>query len=225
MENGKRLKNRRLLIIGCMIAGLSAGMASSAFAKGNQVFFRGGGAFLSEDRGNQVFTDVNGATGTFNNEDSGFYVGGGVELVLSNNVWGFLPKTSVLGEIGVEYRRFDSNRVVQVAGALASDLTDFPIEKVQLTMLNVSVSPKIKFNEGSRLRPWIIPVGLDFIVISPPSNDTTYLDVGVQFAGGLEYNIYGPFNVGADVRYHLSARHTDTNNDVTTVGVYVGIDF
>ena len=225
MENGKRLKNRRLLIIGCMIAGLLAGMASSAFAKGNQVFFRGGGAFLSEDRGNQIFTDVNGALGTVNNEDSGFYVGGGVELVLSNNVWGFLPKTSVLGEIGVEYRRFDSNRVVQTAGVLASDFANFPIEKVQLTMLNVSVSPKIKFNEGSRLRPWIIPVGLDFIVISPPSNDTTYLDVGVQFAGGLEYNIYGPFNVGADVRYHLSARHTDTNNDVTTVGVYVGIDF
>ena len=217
--------NRRLLIIGCMIAGLLAGMASSAFAKGNQVFFRGGGAFLSEDRGGQIFTDTGGATGTFNNEDSGFYVGGGVELVLSNNVWGFLPKTSVLGEIGVEYRRFDSNRVVQVAGALASDLTNFPIEKVQLTMLNVSVSPKIKFNEGSPLRPWIIPVGLDFIVISPPSNDTTYLDVGVQFAGGLEYNIYGPFNVGADVRYHLSARHTDTNNDVTTVGAYFGIDF
>ena len=224
MENGKRLKNRRLLIIGCMIAGLLAGMASSALAKGNQVFFRGGGAFLSEDRGGQIFTDTRGA-GTFNNEDSGFYVGGGVELVLSNNVWGFLPKTSVLGEIGVEYRRFDSNRVVQTAGVLASDFANFPIEKVQLTMLNVSVSPKIKFNEGSRLRPWIIPVGLDFIVISPPSNDTTYLDVGVQFAGGLEYNIYGPFNVGADVRYHLSARHTDTNNDVTTVGVYVGIDF
>jgi hypothetical protein len=217
--------NRRLLIIGCMIAGLLAGMASSAFAKGNQVFFRGGGAFLTEDRGGQIFTDTGGATGTFNNEDSGFYVGGGVELVLSNNVWGFLPKTSVLGEIGVEYRRFDSNRVVQTAGALASNFANLPIEKVQLTMLNVSVSPKIKFNEGSRLRPWIIPVGLDFIVISPPSNDTTYLDVGVQFAGGLEYNIYGPFNVGADVRYHLSARHTDTNNDVTTVGVYVGIDF
>ena len=225
MENVKLLKtwsNRRFLIIGCMIAGLLAGMASSAFAKGNQVFFRGGGAFLSEDRGGQVFTDTGGATGTFNNEDSGFYVGGGVELVLSNNVWGFLPKTSVLGEIGVEYRRFDSNRVIQATSALLGAAAS---TKVQLTMLNVSVSPKIKFNEGSRLRPWIIPVGLDFIVISPPSNDTTYLDVGVQFAGGLEYNIYGPFNVGADVRYHLSARHTDTNNDVTTVGVYVGIDF
>jgi hypothetical protein len=221
MENVKLLKNRRLLIIGCMIAGLLAGMASSAFAKGNQVFFRGGGAFLSEDRGGQVFTDTGGAD-TFNNEDSGFYVGGGVELVLSNNVWGFLPKTSVLGEIGVEYRRFDSNRVIQATSALLGAPAS---TKVQLTMLNVSVSPKIKFNEGSRLRPWIIPVGLDFIVISPPSNDTTYLDVGVQFAGGLEYNIYGPFNVGADVRYHLSARHTDTNNDVTTVGVYVGIDF
>ena len=222
MENVKLLKNRRLLIIGCIIAGLLAGMASSAFAKGNQVFFRGGGAFLSEDRGGQVFTDTAGATGTFNNEDSGFYVGGGVELVLSNNVWGFLPKTSVLGEIGVEYRRFDSNRVIQATSALLGAPAS---TKVQLTMLNVSVSPKIKFNEGSPLRAWIIPVGLDFIVISPPSDDTTYLDVGVQFAGGLEYNIYGPFNVGADVRYHLSARHTDTNNDVTTVGVYVGIDF
>ena len=144
-------------------------------------------------------------------------------------MWGFLPKTTVLGEIGVEYRRFDSKKVLQPVPAVCA-LAGGPCEintdaKVQLTMLNVSVSPKIKFNEGSRLRPWIIPVGLDFIVISPPSNDTTYLDVGVQFAGGLEYNIYGPFNVGADVRYHLSARHTDTNNDVTTVGVYVGIDF
>ena len=54
-----------------------------------------------------------GLTGTFNNEDSGYYVGGGVELVLSNDVWGFMPKTSVLGEIGVEYRRFDSNKVTQ----------------------------------------------------------------------------------------------------------------
>jgi hypothetical protein len=235
MENGKRLKNRRLLIIGCMIAGLLAGMASSAFAKGNQVFFRGGGAFLSADRGNQVFTDAFGATGTFNNEDSGYYVGGGVELVLSNDVWGFIPKTTVLGEIGVEYRRFDSKKVAQAVPttcALAAGGTPYEgicdanlNAKVQLTMLNVSVSPKIKFNEGSALRPWIIPVGLDFIVISPPSNDTTYLDVGVQFAGGLEYNIYGPFNVGADVRYHLSARHTDTNNDVTTVGAYFGIDF
>ena len=230
MENVKLLKNRRLLIIGCMIAGLLAGMASSAFAKGNQVFFRGGGAFLTENRGDQVFTDAFGLTG-YNNEENGYYVGGGVELVLSNNVWGFLPKTSVLGEIGVEYRRFDSKNVTQAVPAVC-ELSGVACPgqantntKVQLTMLNVSVSPKIKFNEGSRLRPWIIPVGLDFIVISPPSNDTTYLDVGVQFAGGLEYNIYGPFNVGADVRYHLSARHTDTNNDVTTVGVYVGIDF
>ena len=233
MENVKLLKNRRLLIIGCMIAGLLAGMASSAFAKGNQVFFRGGGAFLSEDRGGEIFTDTAGLGG-FNNEDSGFYVGGGVELVLSNNVWGFLPKTSVLGEIGVEYRRFDSKEVLQPTSAICQATTEVVLgnpactagtAKVQLTMLNVSVSPKIKFNEGSPLRLWIIPVGLDFIVISPPSNDTTYLDVGVQFAGGLEYNIYGPFNVGADVRYHLSARHTDTNNDVTTVGAYFGIDF
>ena len=124
MENGKRLKNRRLLIIGCMIAGLLAGMASSAFAKGNQVFFRGGGAFLSENRGGQIFTDTGNVTGAgFNNDENGFYVGGGVELVLSNDVWGFIPKTTVLGEIGVEYRRFDSKEVLQATSAICQGTT------------------------------------------------------------------------------------------------------
>jgi hypothetical protein len=51
-------------------------------------------------------------------------------------------------------------------------------------MLTVDVAPKLKFMEGSKLRPWVIPVGLDFHVISPPSNQTNYLDIGVQFGLG-----------------------------------------
>ena len=78
---------------------------------GNMVFFRGGGAWLTNDRGNEVFTDVFGQNGTTNNGTSGWYVGGGLNLLLSHDFWGFLSNASVLGEIGVEYKRFNSQTV------------------------------------------------------------------------------------------------------------------
>ena len=65
-----------------------------------------------------------------------------------------------------------------------------------LMMLTVSAAPKIKFMEGSKLRPWIIPAGLDINVISPPSDSTNYLDVGVQFAAGLDYEIMPGITIG-----------------------------
>ncbi|TAJ26779.1 MAG: hypothetical protein EPO64_06020 [Nitrospirae bacterium] len=90
-------------------------------------------------------------------------------------------------------------------------------------MLTVDVAPKLKFREGEKLRPWIIPVGLDFHVISPPSNQTNYLDIGTQHGAGIEYNFWGPLNVGLDGRYHLAANMTNTVNSYGTVGAYVGI--
>ena len=92
-------------------------------------------------------------------------------------------------------------------------------------MLTVDVAPKIKFMEGSRLRPWLIPIGLDFHVISPPSNATTVLDIGVQFGAGLEYRLYKAFHLGLDGRFHLASGATDTTNNFGTVGAYVGIAF
>ena len=50
-------------------------------------------------------------------------------------------------------------------------------------MVTIDIAPKLKFMEGGAFRPWLIPVGLDIHVISPPSNQTQYLDVGVQFGG------------------------------------------
>ena len=97
--------------------------------------------------------------------------------------------------------------------------------KVELTMLTVSVSPKLMFMEGSRFRPWIIPAGLDFHVISPPSNDTTVLDVGVQFAAGAQYRVWKAVHLGVDGRFHLAAGETDTTNNFGTVGAYLGIGF
>ena len=81
------------------------------------------------------------------------------------------------------------------------------------------------FMEGSRLRPWIIPVGLDFNVISPPSSETTYLDIGAQFGVGAHYRLWKAFHLGVDARYHLAAGWTDTDNSFGTVGTYVGIAF
>ena len=201
-------------------------------AVGNQVFFRGGAAFLTSDRAGEVFTDVFGRNNQRNDGKSGYYVGAGLDLVLSKDVWGMMSNTWALGEIGVEFKRWNS-KVVTVAvpstcaGALGGAAPGCSVlnDKVQLTMLTVSVAPKIKFWEGSRLRPWIIPIGLDFHVISPPSNDTTVLDIGGHVGAGLEYHLFRAFHVGLDGRFHLATGQTDTTNNFGTVGAYVALSF
>jgi len=199
---------------------------------GNMVFFRGGGAWATSDRSNETFTDVFGFSGK-NSGDSGYYVGAGLDLVLSKNMWDMMDDTWVLGEIGVEFKRFDS-KTVQVAVPTTCDFATGGAactgkrgkkEKVQITMLTVSVAPKIMFLEGSRLRPWIMPFGLDFHVISPPSNDTTVLDIGAQFAVGAQYRLWKAIHLGVDGRYHVTSDQTDTSNSFGTAGAYLGIAF
>jgi len=197
---------------------------------GNMVFFRGGWAGLVNDRGGEVETDVFGFSGK-NDNNNGYYVGAGLDLVLSRNVWDLLPGTWVLGEIGVEFKRFKSNKVTQAvpstcaAAIPSSNCTVETNKKVQITMLTVNVAPKIMFMEGSRIRPWIIPAGLDFHVISPPSNDTTVLDIGVQFAVGAQVRVWKALHLGVDGRFHLATGQTDTTNNFGTAGAYLGIAF
>jgi len=196
---------------------------------GNMVFFRGGWAGLVNDRGGEVETDVFGFSGK-NDNNNGYYVGAGLDLVLSRNVWDLLPGTWVLGEIGVEFKRFNSKKVTQAVPSTcaAAGIPTCTVEtnkKVQITMLTVDVAPKIMFMEGSRIRPWIIPVGLDFHVISPPSNDTTVLDIGVQFAVGAQVRVWKALHLGVDGRFHLATGQTDTTNNFGTAGAYLGIAF
>lgn len=47
----------------------------------------------------------------------------------------------------------------------------------------------LKFNEESQVRPWVIPTGLGFCVISQPSNQPLYLDIGLLFGARFEYQI------------------------------------
>ncbi len=193
--------------------------ASQGGETGNMVFFRGGGAFAASDRSGEVFSDslTSSASG-----DAGYYIGAGLDLVLSKNLWGMMSNTWALGEIGVEVKKYQSKDAPR-SGKTAVGITEN--DNVEITQLTVSVSPKILFMEGSRFRPWIIPVGLDFNVISPPSNETTVLDVGAQFAIGAQYQLWKSFHVGVDGRYHWAAGWTDTDNSFGTVGGYMGIAF
>jgi len=197
---------------------------------GNMVFFRGGWAGLVNDRGNEIITDVQNTfgTGPSNDNNSGYYVGAGLDLVLSRDVWGMMSGVWALGEIGVEFKRWNSEKVAQAVPSTAKTAfgtTTVERKKVQLTMLTVSVAPKIMFMEGSRIRPWIIPGGLDFHVISPPSNDTTVLDIGVQWAVGVQYRVWKAIHLGIDGRFHLATGQTDTTNNFGTAGAYLGLAF
>jgi hypothetical protein len=223
-----RKKFALILLTGAMALTLASASAAWADETGNMVFFRGGWAGMTSDRSGETFTDAFGFTKRNDGKD-GYYVGAGLDLVLSKDVWGMMSKTWALGEIGVEFKRFNSNTVTvavpSTCAAAGIPTCSIRSDKVQITMLTVDVAPKIKFWEGERLRPWIIPVGLDFHVISPPSNATTVLDIGVQFGAGLEYRLYKAFHLGLDGRFHLASGQTQTTNNFGTVGAYVGIAF
>tara|TARA_B100000315_G_C14565445_1_gene582691 strand:- start:921 stop:1601 length:681 start_codon:yes stop_codon:yes gene_type:complete len=223
-KQGKQLaRSLSMVLFGTVLLASLLLTSSYVQADENQVFFRAGGAFAESDRAGEVFTDVFGAAGSQTGSDDGSYIGAGVELLLSKDVLGFLPGASLLGEIGIEYKDFGSKNVAQAVPTVATG--DVFMKDVQISMLTVDIAPKIKFMQGSRLRPWVIPVGLDFHVISPPSNSTTYLDIGVQFGAGLEYRVWKALNIGVDARYHAASGQTSTVNNYSTIGVYTGIAF
>lgn len=215
----------------CLVAAMAGGLGMAGVfpavaeeGTGNMVFFKGGFMNLNQDRGGQIFADTANVNGVgTNGGNAGWYVGAGLDLVMSKNTWGAMDKTWVLGEIGLQFNRISSERVTNAISQVSTLGTRN--QAVQLTMLTIDVAPKIKFMEGSAFRPWIIPVGLDFHVISPPSNATQYLDLGVQFGAGFEVDVWRAIKLGVDARYHVTARLTNTNNDYFQVGPYVGISF
>ncbi len=198
---------------------------------GNMVVFKGGFMRLNSDRGGEIFTDTQNALGVGRNDNAhGWYVGAWLDHVLTKDTWGMMSGVWALGEIGVQFNRLASKTVTSAVPTVTA-LAGTPLgggttpAKTQLTMVTIDIAPKLKFMEGSNFRPWIIPVGLDIHVISPPSNQTEYLDVGVQFGAGFEYRVWKAFHLGADVRYHLAANMTNTENSYFQVGPYVGIAF
>ena len=215
-----------LLLIGAVpaVCAVSPASAEDTTSTGNRVFFRGGYAKLSSDRSNELFTDGHNFNGS-NNNTGGYYIGGGEDIMMTKDLWGMAKNIALLGEIGVEFKRWNSNVVANSDTTGVTGVSTGGLSKEQMTMLTVSVSPKVKFMQGTDFQPWVIPVGLDFIVISPTSSQTNYLDIGVQFGGGAEYRIWKELWLGADTRYHLASNQTNTVNNFWTIGPYIAIGF
>ena len=177
--------------------------------KSHMLFFRGGFAHSDHSR--------NGVSLTGTPDKNAWYVGAGFDWGLTKDAWGLAPKTSVASELMFEYKELGQN----VQGI--SPTTGYGVNVSQLTL---TAAPKIKFLEGNRLRPWVIPAGLAIHVISPPSAAITELVPGIMFGGGIDYRIWKSFSVGLDARYHLTgAKYDNIKIDGVTAGGYLGIGF
>ena len=199
---------------------------------GNMVYFRGGYARQNNDRFGDILTDTTGIAGQVNGEKDGWYVGAGLDLVLTDDFWGFEDSIEVLGEIMFEYKEFDNTNLdiaalPTVLNTVVTGIHPNPgPSSVKVNMFTLTASPKIKFMRGSKFRPWIIPVGLAIHVISPPSDGVTVLEPGMHFAAGADYNVWKNIFVGADVRYNLTFGDLDgVDLNGFTTGAYVGFGF
>lgn len=186
--------------------------------KNNMLFFRGGFAHSNDPRnGVSINSGGLGGAGGMGDKDA-WYIGAGFDWNLTKDAWGLAPKTQVVSELMFEYKEFGSNvrgNGLPPAGA-----------GVNVSQLTLTAAPKIKFLEGSKVRPWIIPAGLGIHVISPPSESITVLIPGVMFGAGIDYNIWKDFFVGLDARYHLTnGRNDGIRIDGVTAGGYLGIGF
>ena len=213
-----------VIALGLGVCGAWPALAEEPTATGNRVFFRSGYAGLTSSRGGELFVDGHNTAGR-NDGTGGYYVGAGTDLMLTRDMWGMMKGIGVAGEIGVEFKRFNSKTVANSDTTPVTGVSNAGRGETQVTMLTVDVAPKMKFRQGSDFQPWIIPVGLDFHVISPPSNQTTVLDIGVQFGAGAEYRIWKELWLGVDGRFHLASNQTNTVNNFGTAGAYVAIGF
>ncbi|MDH4098866.1 MAG: hypothetical protein OEW25_10725 [Nitrospira sp.] len=206
------------LAAGSALCGVGTALAEDTTTTGNRVFFRGGAAGMTSDRAGELITDVH--TGG-NDGKLGYYIGGGAEFMLTKDLWGMAKSIALVGEVGMEFKRWNSSSVLN-GEALVDNTTP---AKVQMTMFTVSVAPKVKFMQGTDFQPWVIPAGLDFHVISPTSSQINYLDIGVQFGGGAEYRVWKELWLGADSRFHVASNQTNTVNNFWTAGLYAAVGF
>ena len=216
------MKKFILLIVAMLYTLIIAGTGNAEL--GGQVFYKFGTANLKDDRGGQAFTDTLGLMGT-NDGDSGSAIAAGLDVPLVK-IFG----NTLLGEVAVEYARFSDETVLQTASVLVDEATNaaesgtsYVTSSVNVSELNVVIAPKYRFELG-KLRPWIIPVGLAFLVNSPPSNDATYLDIGYHYGAGVEYMIADQLSLGVDYRNTIASGDPGLTT-YSSFGVYVGINF
>ncbi|MCF6253050.1 MAG: porin family protein [Methylococcaceae bacterium] len=161
----------------------------------------------------------------FGSDRDAYYYGGAIDFNMNNDLFGMMDGVSFGIELGIEYAHLadkenNANSLNAVAGATVVNQT------ADVNQLRVSASPKIRFMHGSKLRPWIIPAGLDINIISPPSNAITVLNTGMQFGAGVDYELLSNVIVGVDGRYHHTFDNIDgVDTDAFTLGGNIGFKF
>lgn len=195
-------------------------VSQSAMAQlGGQVFYHYGKSSLANARDGQVFTDTVGNTGR-NDDKDGYNIGAGLDLPLMK---GFGPG-DLLGQVAVDYSSFSKKAVITATSAL---LGSPKTKEVNISSLNVIIAPKYRlagFMDG-KFVPWIIPAGLSFLVNSPPSDNTTYLDVGYHIGLGAEYKIMDALSAGLAYRNTFASKTNDVDSSYSSLDLYVGINF
>jgi len=216
---------KKVMFSSIVVLALSLAFTGKGYAEGmgGQVFYRFGQATLTDNRSGEVFTDTLGLAGN-NDDDAGMLIGAGLDIPLVKN----LGPATLLGEILVEYARFSEKEVLQTTSVITSSHAGQPtnVKEVTVSALQVVIAPKLRFDTmGGKVRPWIIPAGLAFLVNSPPSDDTNYLDFGYHIGAGVEYMLLDQLSLGADVRHTFGQEESNTNTSYTSYSIYLGINF
>jgi hypothetical protein len=186
---------------------------------GGQIFISAGGAFLPGPLPNTMNP---------NNGHAGFSLGFGADLpILRDPLFG----NTLLGELALNYGQFsDSNLTVnQMNGYLSQPTLPpniIPYSKVTVNELAIVGAPKYRIELG-RLRPWIIPIGMEFLFGTPnPTGSEAVLNVGIPFGAGLDYMLTPSVSVGLDWRYNLNLSPSAISfGSFMTYGAYVGYNF
>ena len=191
--------------------------------KDSMLYFRGG--YSSNDESMVATTNSSPAsTAPGSNQTAGgtngWNFGAGVDFNLHDDLFGLMKGAEVLGELDLNYVDL---------GTFTSSISNAGTSSTATqSMLRISTSPKIKFMKGSKIRPWIIPVGFTFNIISPPSQENTITELkpGMNFGTGVDYNIWKSLYIGGDVRYYLATSSLDgTNVNGLTAGGQLGFGF
>jgi len=199
-------------------------------SKDNLIAARGGWMHFNDNRNGTSTAGL----GNLQTDRDAYYYGGAIDFNVNNDLFGFMDHTSFAMELGVEYAHIANNKnnakTLNTVASKAILGTNTGVTVVTQTadvnQLRISISPKIKFMHGSKLRPWIIPAGLDINIISPPSNAITVLNTGMQFGAGVNYELFNGIVAGVDGRYHHTFDNIDgVDTDGFTLGGSLGFRF
>ncbi|MDO9215312.1 MAG: porin family protein [Methylococcales bacterium] len=207
--------------------------------KDNMMFFRGGYAHANATRGGTLDPTTVGTAGNRNGllngpitDKDAWYMGAGFDFSLNNNLFGLMDDTEVLAELMFDYKELGTRGFNGISGNVANAVNIAGLgisantQRATVNQFTLAASPKIKFMKGSSFRPWIIPVGFEINVISPPSDAITVLNPGMQFGLGADYKIWKDIYIGADARYHQTLNSSDgVRTNGLTAGGYLGLGF